>query len=154
MIGLVSCQKRVVAFHIILGTPIGKISARMRENVSLLHRPTRSGLFPFVPGKRFVLVGDSPVDVFPNLVDAVQVVASLDQITVGMFCQALQNLTARTRNDSFIRFIGRHDFRPFIIELSTCLKFRPNRHCIPPIQVIALLRKYLRTHWRTSKKDQ
>lgn len=153
MIGLVSCQKRVVAFHIILGTPIGKIAARMSENVSLLHRPTRSGLFPFVPGKRFVLVGDSSVDVLPDLVDTTHIVTTLNQVTFRVLCQAHFDLFVRARHQSFVGFVGWHDLRPFLIKLRTCLKLSPHRHGVLPIQVITLLRVNLRTHWCTSKKD-
>ena len=153
MIGLVSCQKRVVAFHIILGTPIGKIAARMSANVSLLHRPTRAGLFPFVPGKRFVLVGDSSVDVLPDLVDTTHIVTTLNQVTFRVLCQAHFDLFVRARHQSFVGFVGWHDLRPFLIKLRTCLKLSPHRHGVLPIQVITLLRVNLRTHWCTSKKD-
>lgn len=153
MSALVSRQKRVVAFHIILGTPIGKIAARMRKNVSLLHRPTRSGLFPFVPSKRFVLVGDSSVDVLPNLVDTTQIVTSLYQVTFRVLFQAHFDLVVRARHQSFVGFVSWHDVRPLLIKLRTCLKLSPNRHCVLPIQVITLLRVNLRTRWCTSKKD-
>lgn len=149
----VSRQKRVVPFHVILGAPIRKIAARVRENVSLLHRPARPARFPIVPGERFILVGNGAIDVFPDLVDTTQIVTTLYQVTFRVLCQAHFDLFVRARHQSFVGFVGWHDLRPFLIKLRTCLKLSPHRHGVLPIQVITLLRVNLRTHWCTSKKD-
>lgn len=138
MIGLVSCQKRVVAFHIILGTPIGKIAARMREDVSLLHRPTRSGLFPFVPGKCFVLVSDSSVDVLPNLIHPMEIISALYEIAFRMLRQPPQNFLSRSKDKFFVRFIHRHYTVPLGDSICTSV-VRPKRHRVIPIQVVGLL---------------
>lgn len=146
-------KERFVTLHVVLCAPIRKVAARMRENVSLLHRPTRSSLLPFVPGKCFVLVGDSSVDVLPNLVDTPQIVTSLYQVTFRVLCQAHFDLVVRAKHQSFVGFVSWHDLRPLLIKLCTCLKLSPHRHCVLPIQVITLLRVNLRTRWCTSKKD-
>jgi len=147
-------KESFVTLHVIVCAPIRKIATRTCENIALLHYPARRTGFPFVPGKGFVLVGDSPIDVLPDLVDTTQIVTSLYQVTLRVFCQAHFNLVMRSRHQSFVGFVSWHDLRPFLIKLRTCLKLSPHRHCVVPIQVITLLRVNLRTRWCTSKKDQ
>lgn len=150
----VSCQKRVVPFHVILGAPIRKIAARVRENISLLHRPARPSRFPIVPGERFILVGNGAIDVFPDLINPIQVMSTFNQITFRMTCQTQQDFISRAREKFLVCFIDRHDLSPFLIELTSRLNFSPNGHRVIPVQVIALLRVDLRSHRRVEQKDK
>ncbi len=150
----VSCQERIVPFHVILGAPIRKIAARVRENISLFHRPARPTGFPIVPGERFVLVGNGAIDVLPDLIDPVQVMPAFNQVAFRMTCQTLQHFISRARDKFLVCFVDRHDLSPFFIELTSRLNFSPNGHRVIPVQVIALLRVDLRSHRRVEQKDK
>lgn len=150
----VSCQERIVPFHVILGAPIRKIAARVRENISLFHRPARPSRFPIVPGERFVLVGNGAIDVLPDLIDTVQVMPAFNQITFRVTCQTLQDFISRAREKVLVCFVGRHDLSPFLVELTSRLNLSPNGHRVIPVQVIALLRINLRSYRRVEQKDK
>ena len=147
-------EKSLVTLDVILGAPIRKIAARVRENISLFHRPARSARLPFVPGEGFVLVGNGAIDVLPNLVNAVQVVPAFNQITFRLTCQTLQDFISRAREKVLVCFVGRHDLSPFLVELTSRLNLSPNGHRVIPVQVIALLRINLRSYRRVEQKDK
>ncbi len=141
----------VVPLHVIFRAPIRKIATRMRENIALLHYPARRTGFPFVPGKGFVLVGYSTIDVFPNLIDTMQIVSTFDQLSFSMLREALKNFLTRARNESFVRFIRGHHKIPFsdsFCAVVTC----PKRHRVLPVQVVRLLGINLRAS--SSPKNQ
>ncbi len=147
-------KKSLVTVDVILGTPIRKIAARVRENVSLFHCPARPARFPIVPGERFVLVGNGAIDVLPDLIDAIQVMPSFNQITFRVTCQTLQDFISRAREKVLVCFVGRHDLSPFLLELTSRLNLSPNGHRVIPVQVIALLRINLRSYRRVEQKDK
>lgn len=144
----------VVASDVILCAPIRKIATRVRKNVSLFHCPASPSRFPIVPSERFILVGNGAIDVFPDLINPVQVMSAFNQITFRVACQTLQDFISRARDKCLVCFVDRHDLSPFLIELTSRLNFSPNGHRVIPVQVIALLRVDLRSHRRVEQKDK
>lgn len=139
----VSCQKRFVPFHVILGAPIRKIAARVRENVSLLHRPARPTGFPIVPGEGFVLVGNGAIDVLPDLINPIQVMSAFNQIAFRVACQTLQDFISRAREKCFVRLIHGHHEIPFSDRFFAVVTL-PKRYRITPVQIVRFLSINLR----------
>ncbi|SIS81465.1 hypothetical protein SAMN02744133_102483 [Thalassospira xiamenensis M-5 = DSM 17429] len=128
----------IVPLYVILSAPIRKVAARMCENIALLHHPARPTGFPFVPSEAFVLVGDGTIDVFPNLIDTMQIMSALDQVSFGVLRQSLQNFLTRAGNKRFVCFIGGHHEVPFSDCLSTVVT-RPKRNRVIPVQIVGFL---------------
>jgi len=149
----VSCQERIVPFHVILGAPIRKIAARVRENISLFHRPARSAGFPIVPGKRFILVGNGAIDVLPDLIDPVQVMPAFNQITFRVTCQTLQDFISRAREKRFVSFIYRHHEIPFSDRFCAVVTL-PKRNRVTPVQIVRFLGINLRVCGSPKKQKE
>lgn len=118
--------------------------ARARKNIALFYDPTRRLSCPLVPCMGFVLIGDRPVSMLPDLINPMQIVTALDLLTLWMVGHLLENFIARTRDQILIGLICRHDAIPFFIKLVSRLNLSPDGNSIIPIQIVASLRVNLR----------
>ena len=131
-------KKSLVTLDVILGAPIRKIATRVRENISLFHRPARPTGFPIVPGEGFVLVGNGAIDVLPDLIDTVQIMSAFNQVPFRVTCQTLQDFIARAREKRFVRLIYGHHQIPFSDRFYTVVTL-PKRYRVAPVQIVRFL---------------
>ncbi len=128
----------VVASDVILCAPIRKIAARVRENVSLFHRPARPTGFPIVPGEGFVLVRNGTIDVFPDLINPVQVMPAFNQVPFRVTSQTLKHFISRAREKRFVRLIYGHHEIPFSDRFCAVVTL-PKRYRVTPVQIVRFL---------------
>ena len=121
MIGLllIPRDKRIVVIDVGLGTPIGHIVASARENIAPLNVGT-------IPTTKLV---------------PWQIMTTLDQVTLRVFGQLLQNLVATACNQILMGLIRGHDLIPFL-KCFRSVEVGPKRHSIFPIQIVPFVQRH------------
>lgn len=143
MIGLLPAvrDKCIVVLDVGLGTPIGHIVTSARENIT----PLNVGAIPTTKLVPWLRLGsrrqDRTIGIFPDVINQTQIMTSLDQLTLRVFGQFLQNLVATTCNQILINFVGRHDPIPFLKSFRS-VEVGPKRHSIFPIQIVPFVQRH------------
>lgn len=143
MIGLLPAarDKRIVVVDVGLGTPIGHIVASARENIAPLNVGTipTTKLVPWLclcSGRQ-----DRTISIFPDVINQTQIMTTLDQVTLRVFGQLLQNLVATACNQILMGLIRGHDLIPFL-KCFRSVEVGPKRHSIFPIQIVPFVQRH------------
>lgn len=134
-------DKRIVVLDVGLGTPVRHIVAFARENIA----PLNVGAIPTTKLVPWLCLcsgrQDRTIGIFPDVINQTQIMTSLDQVSLRMVGQLLQNLIATACDQILMGLIRRHDLIPFLVELAPRLDLRPSGHRVLPIQVIAFVQR-------------
>ena len=143
MIGLLSASgdKRIVVFDIELGTPVRHIVASTRENIA----PLNVGAIPTTKLVPWLCLcsgrQDRTIGIFPDVIDQTQIMTSLDQISLRVAGQLLQNLIATACDQILMSLIRGHDLIPFLKSFRS-VEVGPKRHSIFPIQIVPFVQRH------------